>query len=98
MANCRDRVGQVEKNEAAHNRVERLVGAPARDVALDKRDARLARRFGALTCDGEGLCRAIETDDRSVRANELGREASHVTKAGAQIEHPHPRDQARGLE
>jgi hypothetical protein len=98
MANCGDRVGHVEEHEATYNRVERLVGSPTRHVAFDKRDVRFAGRFDALTRDSEGLGRTVETHDRSVAANELTREASDVAKAGAQVEHAHPRGEAGGLQ
>ena len=95
MAEHLHRIGQMEQEQPAHDRVERLVEARRAHVGLHEADV---VEDAALLGDGQRRRLAIDADDRPVRADELGHLRGDVTDAGTEVEHAHPAPDAGGAQ
>ena len=89
-----DRIGQMEEDQPADDRVVVAVTEPAPNVALDEADVRHACGLAALLRDGQQRRVGIEAGDASVGPYQLGDEERDVPEPAAEVEHALSRAQA----
>ncbi len=95
LAQRRDRVGLIDQDESADNRVEGLrrrigVGGPFLEL-----DVCQATRFRPLAGDRQHLRIDVDADDRSRRTDQLRREKADIARSTAEIQNTHPLGDSR---
>jgi hypothetical protein len=90
-SNRGDRVGDVRKDEPAHERVEGLVGMEVVEFLHLERHMGDVRGGGARPREGDGLSRPVDAENRPAVADEPPREERDVAGPAARVENPHPR-------
>jgi hypothetical protein len=89
------RISLVDEHVAANSKVELRTIREIFDRAFDEGDVGVAPKFGPLARDGERLMAAVDADDGSLRADEIGGQHGHVPGSAADVENAHAGGDAR---
>jgi hypothetical protein len=77
------------QNEAAYSSVEKLCWVDRPQIRLPELDVNDSLRLPPFLRDLEGVWVKIDTDDGTLRANQLSHEETHIADAAANVKYLH---------